>query len=87
MASASSVLDGTIVSITHTIEKGYIMVVQHNNNYMSIYGNIGECMRQVGDNVLAGERIGRVGTTMNSVLHYELWHSGIAIDPMKYIVF
>lgn len=87
MASASSVLDGTIVSITHTIEKGYIMVVQHNNNYMSIYGNIGECMRQVGDNVLAGERIGRVGTAMNSVLHYELWHSGIAIDPMKYIVF
>lgn len=87
LASASSVLDGSVVSITHTIENGYVMVLQHNNNYMSVYANIGDCMRQVGENVLAGERIGRVGTATNSVLHFELWHNGVAIDPLKYIVF
>ena len=87
MSSASSVLDGTVVSITHTISNGYVMVIQHNNNYMSVYGNIGECMRQVGDNVLAGERIGRVGTTMNDVLHFELWANGTSIDPQRYIAF
>ena len=87
MASASSVLDGTVISITHTIDRGYVMVVQHNNNYMSVYSNIGECMRQVGDNVLAGERIGRVGTVTNNVLHFELWRNGVARDPVKYIVF
>ena len=44
-------------------------------------------MRQVGDNVLAGERIGRVGTTMNDVLHFELWVNGTSIDPQRYIAF
>ncbi len=87
MSSASSVLDGTVVSITHTIGNGYVMVIQHNNNYMSVYANLGGCMRQVGDNVMAGERIGRVGTAMNDVLHFELWANGTSIDPRKYIVF
>lgn len=86
-ASATAVLDGTVVSVTHTISRGYVVVLQHNNNYMSIYGNIGDNLRQVGDKVVAGERIGSIGTATNKIAEFELWHAGVAVDPMKYIIF
>lgn len=86
-ASVAAVLDGTIVAITSTIAQGYVVVVQHNNNYMSIYRNMGECLRRVGNRVVAGERIALVGTALNSEIEFELWHAGQVLDPLKYIVF
>ena len=86
-ASVSAVLDGTIISITHTISHGYVVMVQHNNNFVSIYRNVGECMRQVGAKVTTGERIALVGKTDNNALLFELWHAGIAVDPRIYISF
>ena len=86
-ASVSAVLDGTIIAITHTIAHGYVVMVQHNNNFVSIYRNIGECMRQVGSKIEAGERFALVGTIDNNALLFELWHAGIAIDPRIYITF
>ena len=85
--SAAAVLDGTIISIINTISDGYVITLQHNNNYVSIYRNIGECLRKVGDKVIAGERIGIVGTALNDLAGFELWHQGMAIDPQLYIVF
>lgn len=86
-AAVSAVLDGTIVSVTHTIAHGYVVVVQHNNNFISIYRNISESLRNIGDKVSAGERIALVGSETNNIALYELWHAGVAIDPLIYIVF
>lgn len=85
--SVAAVLDGTIVAITHTIADGYVIVVQHNNNYTSIYRNIGESLRHTGDRVTAGEKIALAGTSLNKIVTFELWHSGIAVDPQQHIVF
>ncbi len=86
-AAVSAVLDGAIIAITHTIAHGYVIIVQHNNNFASIYRNIGESLRQVGDKVTAGERIALAGTTENNTILFELWHTGIAVDPLTYIAF
>ena len=85
--SVSAALDGTIVAITHTISSGYVIVVQHNNNFVSIYRNIGNALRRIGDKVTAGEKIALAGTSLNKIVVYELWRSGIAVDPLQYIVF
>ena len=86
-SSVSAALDGTLVAITHTISNGYVIVVQHNNNFVSIYRNIGDTLRRIGDKVTAGEKIALAGTSLNKVVVFELWRSGIAVDPMQYIVF
>lgn len=83
----TAVLDGTIVAVTHTIAHGYVVILQHNNNYISIYRNIIDNYRKVGDNVVTGERIGTVGSATNNITEFELWHAGIAVDPLKYIAF
>lgn len=85
--AVSAVLDGSIVAITHTIANGYVIVVQHNNNFISIYRNVGECLRKVGDKVNAGQRIALVGTATNNIVQFELWYAGTAINPQQYIVF
>lgn len=85
--AVSAVLDGSIVAITHTIANGYVVVVQHNNNFISIYRNVGECLRKVGDKVNAGQRIALVGTATNNIAQFELWYAGTAINPQQYIVF
>ena len=85
--AGSAVLDGSIVAITHTIANGYVVVVQHNNNFISIYRNVGECLRKVGDKVNAGQRIALVGTATNNITQFELWYAGTAINPQQYIVF
>ena len=83
--AVSAVLDGSIVAITHTIANGYVIVVQHNNNFISIYRNVGECLRKVGDKVNAGQRIALVGTATNNIAQFELWYAGTAINPQQYI--
>ena len=85
--AVSAVLDGSIVAITPTIANGYVVVVQHNNNFISIYRNVGECLRKVGDKVNAGQRIALVGTATNNIAQFELWYAGTAINPQQYIVF
>lgn len=86
-ASVSAILDGTIVSIASTINDSYIVVIQHNNNYTTVYKNIGHSMRKVGDRVVAGEKFAILGTAIDEALFFELWHNGIAINPLQYIVF
>ncbi len=86
-ASVAAILDGSIISLSPTINDAYTIVIQHNNNYTSVYKNIGHCMRKVGDKVKAGEKFGVAGSAMDEAITFELWHSGTAINPLQYIVF
>lgn len=86
--AVSAVLDGTVVAVTPTIENGYVIAIQHNNNYMSIYRNMAAPLRKTGDSVAAGEKIaviGTAGSTGNSIVEFELWHAGKSLNPEEHI--
>lgn len=66
--------------------KGYgnLLVIEHNNGYVSRYGQLNSFEVKVGKKVSAGDLIARVGSSGNSTgphLHFELWQNGEAIDP------
>lgn len=86
-----SVLDGTVVMAGWTLEAGYVIQVQHNNNIISIYKHNSQLLKQMGDRVLAGEAIAIVGNTGELTtgphLHFELWFNGVPLNPRDYIVF
>lgn len=91
-SAVSSILDGTIASVSYTVEHEYVVTVQHNNNYLSIYRNNSECLRRTGEKVAAGEKIAIVGNNdresrTSSIVEFELWHSGKALNPEEYITF
>lgn len=89
--SILAVLDGTVILSTYTAETGYVIQVQHNQDFVSIYKHCGSLLKQVGDKVQGGEAIALVGNsgtlTTGPHLHFELWHKGRAMNPEKYIVF
>ncbi len=86
-----SVLDGTVVLATWTLETGYIIEIQHEDNLISIYKHNAELLKHAGSHVNAGEPIAIVGNsgelTTGPHLHFELWYNGRAVNPEDYIVF
>jgi murein DD-endopeptidase MepM/ murein hydrolase activator NlpD len=91
-AVVSSTLDGTVVMTGWTMETGFVMMIQHRNNLVSVYKHNARLLKEMGDKVWAGEAISIVGDsgelyTSGPHLHFELWHNGEALDPAKYIFF
>lgn len=89
--SVKATMDGTVIFSGWTPEFGYIISVQHLNNWLSIYKYNAAIYKELGSFVKAGETIGIVGYTdkdnPNKQLRFELWHNGIAVNPINYIVF
>jgi murein DD-endopeptidase MepM/ murein hydrolase activator NlpD len=90
-AKISVVLEGTIIINHWTSETGYVVGVQHKNNYVSIYKHNSVLLKSVGDFVNVGEPIAIIGNSgewsSGPHLHFELWNDGVPVDPENYIVF
>lgn len=89
--SVLATLDGTVILSTYTAETGYLIQVQHNQDFVSVYKHCGSLLKREGDTVKGGEAIALVGNTGQLTtgphLHFELWHKGRAVNPEQYIVF
>ena len=84
-------LDGTVVYASWTLDYGYTIGIQHENNYLSNYKHNATLLKKEGDFVKAGEAIAIIGAsgelTEGTELHFELWHNGTPMNPMDYINF
>jgi murein DD-endopeptidase MepM/ murein hydrolase activator NlpD len=87
----SSVLEGTVIFAGWTMDTGYSIYIQHENNIISAYKHNAELLKEVGDKIKAGDAIAIMGNsgelTTGPHLHFELWHNGTALDPETYIDF
>ena len=84
---------GTPVQAIHTGEVvfsdwlrgfGLLLIVDHGNNYMSLYGNAEALLKTKGDQVESGELIaeaGNSGARKESGIYFEVRHRGQPIDP------
>ncbi|WIM05189.1 MAG: peptidoglycan DD-metalloendopeptidase family protein [Candidatus Nitricoxidivorans perseverans] len=66
---------------------GNLMIVDHDDDFLSVYGNNQSLLRQAGETVRAGEALATVGNSggnPESGLYFELRHQGQPFDPMKW---
>ena len=86
-----SCLAGTVIFAEWTTETGYVMIVQHNKELISIYRHCSALLKKPGDLVQTGQAIGIIGNSgENSTgphLHFELWHQGNPVNPENFISF
>ncbi|NOU45918.1 MAG: M23 family metallopeptidase [Bacteroidales bacterium] len=86
-----STLSGTVVYADWTLEKGYVIGVQHAGNFFSLYKHNSALLKKEGDLVKAGEPIAIIGQSgelsTGPHLHFELWFNGTPINPKDYISF
>ena len=67
---------------------GQLIIIDHGNQYMTLYGNNDTLLKQVGDNVGAGELIaqsGDKGLHQHAGLYFEVRHKGNPINPLKWL--
>lgn len=65
---------------------GYYVLVRHKNGLETLYGHLSKQLVEVGDEVKAGDIIGKGGSTGRSTgshLHYEVRYRGLPFDPEK----
>jgi septal ring factor EnvC (AmiA/AmiB activator) len=65
---------------------GNLLIVDHGQEYLSVYAYNQSLLKQVGDAVKAGEAVSMVGNTggqLDSALYFEIRHRGAAVDPIS----
>lgn len=65
---------------------GLRVIIDHNIDYITLYGHLSEILVEEGQVVEKGQLIGRIGSTGNSTgphLHLELRDFGYLIDPLR----
>lgn len=84
-------LSGTVIFSDYSHKDGNILIIEHSNNYLSIYKHAKTTLKKIGDKVRVGDVIGIIGNsgtnTTGPHLHFELWFNQQSIDPEKYIDF
>lgn len=67
---------------------GNLLIIDHGNAYMSLYGNNESLYKRVGEAIRGGDPIATVGNTggnTNSGLYFELRHEGKPLDPLRWV--
>ena len=86
-----AIADGTVTFSSWTLETGYVLQIQHEDNLLSVYKHNSKLLKRSGTQVKAGEAIAIIGNsgelTTGPHLHFELWHNGTPVNPEQYIVF
>lgn len=81
----TAVYRGTVIAISHTADTGYTIVVQHPNDFISVYSGLSDTFVARGQKVEAAQGLGQ--TSARGVVAFELWHNGTTLDPREYIAF
>ncbi len=87
-SAISAVANGRVAFADWLRGQGLLIIIDHGDGYMSLYGNCETVIRGEGDWVQAGEQlgtIGRSGGVAASGLHFELRRGRQAIDPIPWL--
>ena len=86
-----AIAEGTIVLAEWTLETGYVVIIEHDNEYLSVYKHNEILYRNQGDMVKSGEVISMAGSTgeysTGPHLHFEMWYKGYSVNPINFIEF
>jgi septal ring factor EnvC (AmiA/AmiB activator) len=67
---------------------GNLLIVDHGENYLSIYANNESLLKELGDAVAPGEPIATTGSSggnQETGLYFEMRHLGRAFDPLSWV--
>ena len=85
-APVKAVAGGTVVFADWMRGFGNLIIVDHGNDYMSVYGYNQSLSLKVGQTVRSGQTIARAGSTGGQVepaLYFEIRRGTQPIDPLR----
>ncbi len=85
-----SIANGQVVFADWLRGFGNLIIVDHGQGYMSLYGHNEALLRQVGATLKAGDIIARAGNSGGNAetgLYFEIRHRGAPLDPAQWVRF
>ena len=83
--------DGTVIFAEWSATTGYVVIIEHSNELISVYKHNASITKDQGDLVKSGEVIAMAGNTgelsTGPHLHFELWNRGYPVNPNNFIDF
>jgi septal ring factor EnvC (AmiA/AmiB activator) len=83
-----SVCSGKVLYASWFKGYGNIMIIDHGDNYYTVYGHIEELLKSQGDHVQKDEivaTVGDAGSRMGTKLYFEVRHHGKSLDPLRWL--
>lgn len=64
---------------------GQLIIIKHDNNYLSAYGLNDRLLAREGEAVGKGDKVAEMGRSVDGkpLLHFEIRHRGGAVDPLR----
>lgn len=88
--SVKAVADGTVIFAGWTDQNEHVIILQHEENLMTVYKKNSVVLKKYGDRVKAGEVLGIVSNPRgggNPNFYFELWYKGKPVNPENFIIF
>jgi septal ring factor EnvC (AmiA/AmiB activator) len=82
-----AVAAGTVIYATWLRGFGNLIIVDHSDEFVTVYAHNEALLSGVGDSVKAGDIIAEAGNTggqLDSALYFEIRHRGVPLDPQLY---
>lgn len=77
---------GYVIFADYTINDGYMIIIVHPNDYISIYKHCSSLLKKNRERVVQGELIALSGNTGHKShgphLHFEIWKNGKPLNPL-----
>ncbi|WP_040516137.1 murein hydrolase activator EnvC family protein [Gilvimarinus chinensis] len=83
-----AVHSGRVIFADYLRGHGLLVIIDHGEGFMSLYGHNQSLLKKLGDGVKAGEAIARVGSSGGqhySGLYFEIRHKGQPTNPNKWL--
>ena len=83
-----AIADGTVVFAEWMTGYGLILIVDHGNGYLSLYGHNESLLKDAGDTVKRGDTVARVGNSgglAQPALYFELRRNGQPVNPDSWL--
>lgn len=87
-SDVKAISEGKVVFADWLRGFGHLIILDHGNGYMSLYGNNATLQKKIGDTIRGGDTIATVGNSggnSDSGLYFELRHKGKPFDPLMWI--
>ncbi len=82
--------NGYVIFADYTTKDGYMMILNHNNGYITVYKHCSVLLKRARESVLQGETIALSGNTgeisTGPHVHFEVWKNGEPIDPKTVLI-
>lgn len=81
-----SIFYGKVIYAKQLVGYGETVIINHGGKYFSLYGNLGEILVGIGEEVAKGEEIAYIdGSIESEIMHFEIRREAVPIDPEAWL--